>query len=267
MIVGKAAFPWSISMYYAMDKTSSVSLLFIILIFFSNSCSSPGEEQVVSEQLEPVHISPDIILEIKKTDDHLFGRLSSLDVDSEGRVYVFDSQARNERVFDRDGSLLHTIGRKGSGPGEFESLRSISVDDKSTVWIYDNSKLGISSFSMQTDTTWEFQSHIIIPDAKEGFPMAVYKFKEGFIVGYMKRIREKTQQQMEITLSHMNHKGELVNEEILTYVEEEAIVPDSESEFIPIYPIPFNWRTHARGENSGNIHSENRIVCASENIT
>lgn len=47
-----------------------------------------------------------------------FGRIAGVDADGRGRVYVLDQQAAEVRVFDADGRFLHTIGRKGEGPGE-----------------------------------------------------------------------------------------------------------------------------------------------------
>ncbi len=38
-----------------------------------------------------------------------------------GRIFVADSQAHNIKVFDRQGSLLETWGRRGEGPGEFNA--------------------------------------------------------------------------------------------------------------------------------------------------
>ncbi len=48
-----------------------------------------------------------------------FGDVSGLDVDEAGNVYVADKLAQEIRVFDGAGNPLRTIGRAGSGPGEF----------------------------------------------------------------------------------------------------------------------------------------------------
>lgn len=50
---------------------------------------------------------------------HQFGRIAGIDVDADGNIYVADAQARNVRVFAGSGAYLRTIGRPGSGPGEF----------------------------------------------------------------------------------------------------------------------------------------------------
>lgn len=53
-----------------------------------------------------------------------FGRIGGIDADGRGRVYVLDQQAAEVRVFDADGRFLHTIGRKGDGPGELSDAAS-----------------------------------------------------------------------------------------------------------------------------------------------
>ena len=44
---------------------------------------------------------------------------SEIRVDAAGRVYVLDDAPPMIRVYGDDGALLRTIGREGSGPGEF----------------------------------------------------------------------------------------------------------------------------------------------------
>src|SRR5688572_9369050 len=48
----------------------------------------------------------------------VFGRVSGVAQDSEGRIYVADALAHTIGVFGPSGSHLYTIGREGSGPGE-----------------------------------------------------------------------------------------------------------------------------------------------------
>jgi hypothetical protein len=56
-------------------------------------------------------------------------------------------------VFGLDGTLLHSVGKRGSGPGEFVRLDWIGVED-STVTVYDSGLRRISTFSSGGDLLW-----------------------------------------------------------------------------------------------------------------
>ena len=74
----------------------------------------------------------------------LFGRITDFAVDPAGRVYVFDGQAQELRVFDADGSYVRTVGRKGGGPGEFEQVIGMEWSPNGDLWLLDPSNNRIS---------------------------------------------------------------------------------------------------------------------------
>src|SRR5690606_17353198 len=53
-----------------------------------------------------------------------FGQLVSLDLDSEGNIYTLDQMGQRVQVFDASGEYVRTLGRPGSGPGEFSQVAS-----------------------------------------------------------------------------------------------------------------------------------------------
>jgi len=71
----------------------------------------PGAEWTLVEELS--------IGSMDAEPEYQFGQIIGVDVDAGGNVYVADSQAHDVRVFDASGRHLRTIGRPGSGPGEF----------------------------------------------------------------------------------------------------------------------------------------------------
>ncbi len=53
--------------------------------------------------------------------EYEFGRITSLQVDDRGQVFVFDGMAGQVRVYDGNGVHLRSFGGHGEGPGEFSS--------------------------------------------------------------------------------------------------------------------------------------------------
>lgn len=80
------------------------------------------------------------VLRIGSLDDtcDAFGRIMSLAVDGDGRIYVADSQASEIRVFSPDGECVRTFGRSGEGPGEFSLLAGIAWQPPGFLWTIDS---------------------------------------------------------------------------------------------------------------------------------
>lgn len=76
----------------------------------------------------------------------MFGDISDIDVDAAGRIYVFDRQAQNVRLFEGNGAYVRTIGRVGHGPGEFSAVNGIAVDPANRLWVLNQGNLRYSVF-------------------------------------------------------------------------------------------------------------------------
>lgn len=64
-------------------------------------------------------VEPELSIGVTDGDpEYQFGQIVGIDIDSDGRVYVADLQAREIRAFAADGRWLSTIGSPGTGPGE-----------------------------------------------------------------------------------------------------------------------------------------------------
>ena len=90
---------------------------------------SPEEGWFVDEALR---IGPD-----EAVPETLFGYVADADVDSRGRVYVLDQQARAVRVFGPDGAVIGTLGGPGEGPGEIGPVATSVVVRHDTVLVAD----------------------------------------------------------------------------------------------------------------------------------
>jgi hypothetical protein len=65
-----------------------------------------------------------------------FSRVGGVDVDRDGNVYVLEASVPEIRVYTPDGTLVRRIGKRGGGPGEFESPPRFGVFGD-TVWSVD----------------------------------------------------------------------------------------------------------------------------------
>jgi hypothetical protein len=69
--------------------------------------------------------------------DQGFTNITSIALDRDGNLYVFDRPALSVKVFSSSGRFVRTIGRPGQGPGEFEGPAMIGVKGD-TLWVSTN---------------------------------------------------------------------------------------------------------------------------------
>jgi hypothetical protein len=56
---------------------------------------------------------------LEVSEEQLFDRPIDISAGRAGRIYVLDSKGNNIKIFKEDGAFMGTVGRGGSGPGEF----------------------------------------------------------------------------------------------------------------------------------------------------
>ena len=82
-------------------------------------------------------------------EEYLFSRIANIDVDSHENIYVLDNKSPHLRVFDKNGEFIRTIGRKGQGPGEFQSPSFIQITPQEEVMVLDLVSRRLSLFSLE----------------------------------------------------------------------------------------------------------------------
>jgi len=65
----------------------------------------------------------------------IFGRISDIAVDSRDRMLILDGGFSCVKVYDPDSMIVHTIGRKGEGPGEFNRPTAVGVDAEDRIYV------------------------------------------------------------------------------------------------------------------------------------
>ena len=80
-------------------------------------------------------------------DPVLFSSILDVAVDSEGRIFVVDSQLEGIHVFSQDGWLLRVLGSRGDGPGEFKRLTGVAVGPQDVLYAWDAYLKRVSAFA------------------------------------------------------------------------------------------------------------------------
>lgn len=78
------------------------------------------------------------------------GDLSGIAVDGAGNMYVSDRVAIKTWVFDSAGRSLDAIGRRGEGPGEFDTPAAIAIGPDFQLYVRDLRYVGV--FAMDSST-------------------------------------------------------------------------------------------------------------------
>lgn len=116
-------------------------------------------------------------------DSILFGGIGELvAVDGAGRIFVGEQQDPRIYAFTADGDLFGTIGRQGSGPGEFERIGSIYVGPGDTLYVFDSRLERMSAYEpTNLDLAYDFT---VFPDSL-GLPYwLVGVLDTGFLVTF-----------------------------------------------------------------------------------
>lgn len=93
---------------------------------------------------------------------YVFGEIQDLAVDDAGNIYVLDGQERNVRVFGPNGSHKQTVGRSGSGPGEYGAPQAILVHHDSLL-VLDPANLRITTYTIGDSLLYAGDSRIPFP--------------------------------------------------------------------------------------------------------
>lgn len=88
-------------------------------------------------------------IEFGNNNETTLGYIQDIAVDKNGNIYIADSQQANIKIFDTDGNLDKTLGRKGEGSKEFINLQDIRVHN-SKLYALDYTKKQIIVFSLDS---------------------------------------------------------------------------------------------------------------------
>lgn len=82
-----------------------------------------------------------------KPAEYLLGGLQHAGTDSQGNIYLADHPRADVKVFNREGTYVTTIGKRGQGPGEIQEVTSMLVTTGGDLLIVDRMNLRVTRFS------------------------------------------------------------------------------------------------------------------------
>ena len=111
-----------------------------------------------------------------------FSQVSGIAGFSDGRIAVFDQQAQHFRVFGPDGTYLSTVGRPGSGPGEFAlGAGPLLVIPGDTVIVPDVTNQRVNRYGPDGEPIDSYPL-----DFRKGLPLAWVVREDGVIVNQIR---------------------------------------------------------------------------------
>lgn len=79
-------------------------------------------------------------------EEYLFVSPQHICTDHQNNIYVADKYSEQIRVFDQRGRFIKSIGQKGKGPGEFEDIATMAIDQNDDLLIVDRINRRITRF-------------------------------------------------------------------------------------------------------------------------
>jgi hypothetical protein len=131
-----------------MKKLCSASLIFLLVFFISvqvradqikiktangiEVVENPKKPAPPKGTLSKMILKEDFSLGEGESEEEMFGELTSIDVDSNGNIYILDRKDKKVKIFDSEGKFLRKFGKGGQGPGEMNvpiTIQIISNDE------------------------------------------------------------------------------------------------------------------------------------------
>ena len=193
-------------------------------------CDRPGEAAGATAPPERVEIELPAreiaaVPEAESAESAYFSFITSVAVDPAGRVYVGDFYQAVVTVLSPEGEVVRTMGRSGSGPGEFRSVQGIQVfADGDSLLVFDRGASRLSAFALGSDAPAYISR---LSDHTQVFPMDVWKLPSGnlladFAAAYVAG-EDPRARRMKL-LRILDGEGRLLRDSVLEYPERDRLV-------------------------------------------
>lgn len=148
-----------------MKKIFSISLMFLLIFFISiqvhadkiktktvdgvEVVENPKDPAPPKGTLSKIILTQEISIGEGEYDEDMFAELTSLDVDSDGNIYILDRKEKKVKIFDSAGKFVRKFGRDGQGPGEMFVPITIQVIPDSILVVSDAGNQKLMYFTLE----------------------------------------------------------------------------------------------------------------------
>jgi len=151
-------------------KFKKLLLLMMLFLFFS-FCSKNHSQETKVEIIngikhihnpeEPANPNKSVVFEedlsIGGEEYDMLSRPRIFTVDQDETIYIADSQNQSIKVFDSNGKYVQSIGRRGNGPGEFNSIYDLAFLPDGRLLVLDNMSRRVNIFNLKNGSSDSFQ--------------------------------------------------------------------------------------------------------------
>ncbi len=95
-----------------------------------------------------------------EVEEEMIAQVTSFVVDDKGSIYALDWKSNNVKVFDNNGTFVHTIGKQGQGPGELSFPSGILITTENELLVEDAGNRRLAYFTLEG----EFLRNVSVAD-------------------------------------------------------------------------------------------------------
>ena len=109
-------------------SAATVLISIIPVLSCNSSDNNTAETTAVTAKIEHLELIPEGSIGVELGDtNYVFGQIVEADQDKDGNILVLDASTMNVRKYSHEGNFLGSAGRQGTGPGEFQMPRGMTV--------------------------------------------------------------------------------------------------------------------------------------------
>lgn len=173
-----------------------------------------------------------------------FGFIKDMDVDDEGRLYIYDFFLGLISV-DFEGNMINSFNSKGRGPGEYESIADILVIDGNKILIIDDNLFRATILDSSLNYIISFQLPFVNSEnGSRMLPSKVWEIAGGkYIVEYIEAYHKGTvQEKRQKKYLLLNNSFEVVDSELHTTRDDQMLIIKNGDDFL-VSILPFGRKS------------------------